>query len=164
MKLLQLPYWLQLRKFYRRDLIYVSNSKDIEAGKTEGNKPIEVHPDDANLISSENPDGTHALFLDLDQEHMYTESTTKGHGHVYIDAKLTYDDLIEIIQVLAKHGIVQPGIRNQLERDHRMTLRPPWIKKDNPVDSFGLTEYKNFNSQLNNENNMENEENDAKNS
>jgi hypothetical protein len=101
-----------------------------------------VHPLDANLISSQKVNGKHTLFLDLDQEHFIAPSTTEGHSHIYINTDLSTDALKEIIGVLAKHGVVQEGIKKQLDTSGFLTFRPPGVKKYDQYDDAGLTEAK----------------------
>jgi hypothetical protein len=99
------------------------------------NKPTEeVHPLDANLISSKKANGRHTLMLDLDIRHYFVASSTSGHSHLYVDTDLEPAALKEIIDVLAKHGVVQEGIKNQLDQSGFLTLRPPGVKKGDPYD------------------------------
>lgn len=131
-----LPDWLKSNVFYRANLAQ-------EYGSDSFNRPLtEVHPLDANLISSQKANGKHVLLLDLDQESFSIESTTAGHQHVYINADLSLEALKEIVDVLAKHGIVQAGIKKQLENSNCLTLRPPGVKKGNIEDQLGIEEYK----------------------
>lgn len=102
----------------------------------------EVHPLDANLISSEKGNGKHILMLDLDQPSYIVSSSSHAHNHVYIDADLDLEALKEIVDVLAKHGILQAGIKKQLDAAGCLTLRPPGVKKTSDEDQVGLEEYK----------------------
>lgn len=133
---LKLPAWLRTNVFYRAKL---------ELDSTEPVKQqsdcIRVHPYDANLISSDKGNGKHVVMLDLDVEHLYVESSTEGHGHLYITADLDYEDLVEILEPLVKHGIVQEGIYNTLlERKHLNLRLPGQIKYSQ--DDLGLEEIK----------------------
>lgn len=120
-----LPGWLRSHVFYRANL---TNTYDDEKD------PVEVHPLDANLISSKKINGAHALLLDLDSRSYVVDSTTSGHKHLYIDADLDLEALKEIVDVLAKHGIVEEGIQNQLARRGFLSLRPPGDKKGTDDD------------------------------
>ncbi len=97
-----------------------------------------MHPYDANLISSETDRGTHYLMLDLDIRHWYHESSTPEHGHLVIGKELELDQLIEIVNVLVKHGILQEGIKMQLDDRGCLTLRMPGMKKDVPEDNMSI--------------------------
>jgi hypothetical protein len=101
-----------------------------------------VHPYDANLISSENAHGSHYLMLDLDDDHWYSESSTKGHGHVVISKPLELSQMKEIVNVLVKHGVLQEGIKRQLDDRGCLTLRMPGMKKDNVEDNMSFEELK----------------------
>jgi len=84
--------------------------------------------------------GTHYLMLDLDHEHWYHESSTPGHGHLVIKKQLELYQLIEIINVLVKHGILQEGIKMQVDDRGCLTLRMPGMKKDVPEDNMSIRE------------------------
>lgn len=101
---------------------------------------VPVHPYDANLISSENEHGYHHLMLDLDREHWYTESTSEGHGHLVIRTSLRIDQLQEIVDVLAKHGILENGIKRQADERGCLTLRMPGMRKDVKEDNMSFQE------------------------
>jgi hypothetical protein len=135
-KFLNLPVWLQSNAFFRADL-----TNNYDEDRSEQSERNEVHPLDANLISSKKANGGHTLLLDIDMRNFVVDSSTGGHKHVYIDANLTTDDLKEVIDVLAKHGIVQPGIKKQLDADGFLSLRPPGVIKGT-VDDFDLEDYK----------------------
>lgn len=99
-----------------------------------------MHPYDANVISSENEAGYHTLFLDLDGEHWYTKSSSEGHGHLAIKTHLRIDQLKEIIDVLVKHGLLQEGIKRQVDERGCLTLRMPGMRKDVKEDNMSFEE------------------------
>lgn len=135
MKLTQfqsLPKWLKSNAFFRASL------EDDSSGPGFNKVHVEVHPLDANLIGSQKPNGKHTLFLDLDGETYVVDSSTLGHKHVYINTDLSTEALKEIIDVLAKHGIVQEGIKQQLDTSGFLTLRPPGVIKGNAHDDANL--------------------------
>lgn len=78
--------------------------------------------------------------LDLDSDHWYSESSTPGHAHLVIGINLNFAALEEIVNVLARHGILQNGIKNQLEDRGCLTLRMPGMKKDVPEDNMSFEE------------------------
>lgn len=119
--------------FYRGKLTGSSE----ETNKT---NHVKVHPLDANLISSEKPNGKHVLMLDLDGSIHFVKSS--NNNHLYVDANLDLEALKEIIDVLAKHGVVQKGIKHQLDERGYLTLRPPGVKKGNELDDASVDEYK----------------------
>jgi hypothetical protein len=132
-----LPKWLRSNAFFRAKLSNDSNGPGFS------NKAhVEVHPLDANLIASQKANGKHTLFLDLDDEHFVSPSSTPGHSHLYINTDLDLEALKEIIDVLAKHGIVQQGIKNQLDSYGFLTLRPPGVQKGDEYDDASVNEAK----------------------
>lgn len=137
---LSLPKWLKSNVFYRAAL---------QATYSESPRILtEVHPLDANLISSEKANGKHMLMLDLDQSNVSFASSTSGHSHIYINADLSLEALKEIVGVLAKHGILQPGIQMQLEQGNCLTLRPPGVQKGSIIDNLDIEEYKSVNNKV----------------
>lgn len=78
--------------------------------------------------------------LDLDWDHWYHESSTQGHGHLVISKSLDLDALKEIVNVLVRHGILQDGIKKQLDERGSLTLRMPGMKKDKPEDNMSFEE------------------------
>lgn len=130
-----MPGWLKSSVFYRAELAEVYKSEDVNIGAAQ-----EVHPYDANLVSSEKINGKHNLLLDLDQPVYFTGSTS--NHHLYISADLNYDALLEVTTVLAKHGIVQEGIKNQLERRGHLCLRPPGNSKHDSINNLNLEDAK----------------------
>jgi len=129
---LKLPGWLRSNEFYRCRLYGNSSSTMVPSEDVE-----RVHPYDANLISSVQHDGKHCLLLDLDMPHFYVESSSPGHGHLYIKSALTKEQLNEILEPLVKYGIVQPGIYNGFKRRGWLSLRLPGQRK-NTEDDYEL--------------------------
>lgn len=80
----------------------------------------------------------HRLVIDLDGPHQYYESTTEGHGHLYFDNDLSWEACTEILDVLAKHGIVQPGYVKASKARGYSAVRLPWIKKPQRETLFDI--------------------------
>ncbi len=59
-----------------------------------------------------------------------------------IDTSLEPHQMQEIIEVLAKHGVLQKGIEKQWESRGCLTLRMPGMKKDNEEDNMSFEELK----------------------
>jgi hypothetical protein len=141
---LNLPSWLKFNRFYRGALTkdyceeHTTNGQIAEAKECKRCHPdtppeeVRAHPYEANLISSEKPNGKHALLLDLDVQHFYTKST--HNGHLYVDVDLDAEALEEIITVLNKHGIIQDGILGGLKRRGYLAHRLPGQKKGSEDD------------------------------
>jgi hypothetical protein len=92
---------------------------------------IVKEPKNANLITSEVA-GTHnhKPVLDIDLPCKLISSTHAGHHHLYIDKILTWEHYIELLNVLAKIGIIQTGYRDSSLARGFSSVRLPWIKKE----------------------------------
>ncbi len=92
----------------------------------ESNAIASTYRDDTHLK------GKHALLLDLDVDHVYIPSSTKYHGHLIINTPrgLSFDDMMEILTVLNKHGILEPGYVSAAKARGKTWLRTPWTKKE----------------------------------
>lgn len=90
---------------------------------------------DANLISSRLTDGFHSPVLDVDYGARLIPSSTPGHFHLYLDdLRLTWDEYQELLLVLAKLGVIEPGYA-AASIDRRQTMvRKPGVTKPQPVD------------------------------
>lgn len=90
--------------------------------------------EEADAISSAYRDdthlkGRHALLLDLDVEHVYVPSSTPYHGHLILNVELDKADMLEVLEVLRKHNILQPGYVSAARARGAAWLRTPWTKK-----------------------------------
>lgn len=104
------------KMFYTSDEVNADIVRD--SNKRGNHRPHE----DGNLITSRDRDDTGNKahpdqwpIIDLDLDHVYVRSRTEGHGHLYLNKKISYDALHEILTVLVKHGIVGKGNLAQLE-------------------------------------------------
>lgn len=98
---------------------------------------------DATLITSlvdapHLPDGSpfvlHMPVLDLDVEHLYYPSTTPGHGALLLNVCLTKDEHEELLALLERLGIIQPGFAEASRQRGYAALRTPWTDKVEHVD------------------------------
>jgi hypothetical protein len=95
-------------------------------------KPQEVSdPMEANLEGSLRPNGTHLVQIDLDCAHEYRPSSTPGHGHLIIQASLTWKEYEKLLEALRNARIVGGENYENAKRHKQTFLRPPWIKKGN---------------------------------
>lgn len=83
----------------------------------------------ATLISSQTKGGKHRPLLDLDLKAAVIPSSTKGHGHLYIDKELTWKQYQKLLNVFADLGIIEPGYRGASLARGYTALRLPWVKK-----------------------------------
>lgn len=86
--------------------------------------------DKANvIISREVGFRTHRPVLDLDIEAKLVPSSTPGHFHLYLDKSMSWEDYCELLYVLAKVGIIEPGYASVSMARGYTAVRLPWIKK-----------------------------------
>ncbi len=63
----------------------------------------------ANLISSLCGDGSHMPVIDLDIPHRYVESSTPGHGHLYLDVPMSWESFEALLDALHDAGVIEAG-------------------------------------------------------
>jgi hypothetical protein len=85
-----------------------------------------------NLVTSHVRDepGTHALCIDIDMPAQLYPSKTPGHHHLYIDIKLNWETYKELLQALAKAGIIEEGYAGASIARGCTALRPPSIESE----------------------------------
>jgi hypothetical protein len=106
---------------------------DAQGGSENGVNPKETREaaskEDANLISSLCSDGMHRPVIDIDVPVRYVPSSTDGHGHLYVDVPMTWEQYQGMLAALSDVGLVQEGyVRAALARGATF-VRPPWVKK-----------------------------------
>lgn len=87
--------------------------------------------DEMDVVSSEmyGISGWHAPVLDIDIAHTWVPSTTKNHGHLYFDVMLPWEQYKELLEVLAKCGIIEEGYAGASIAKGFSAVRLPWVKK-----------------------------------
>jgi len=100
-----------------------------DSKKTFPTDAVEVERDDANLIGSICDDGKHMPVLDFDLPARYVPSSTPGHGHLYIDVPMTWEQHEAILVALRDAGVIQPGFANASIARKATMCRPEWVKK-----------------------------------
>lgn len=74
---------------------------------------IHTSESNANLISSEDDEGLHTPFLDIDFDAELVPSRTPGHYHLMLHGiRMPWEDYEKVINVLADVGIIEDGYRN----------------------------------------------------
>lgn len=86
--------------------------------------------DEANIVISLLPDGTHAPVLDLDIPHVYVPSSTPGHGHLYLDVPMDDESFWIFLELLSDLGIIEEGYFQASKARGYSAVRLPWIKKE----------------------------------
>jgi hypothetical protein len=84
---------------------------------------------DANLISSELDSGMHKPVLDLDFPAFIVESSTPGHGHLYIEQELTWDQYKALLDGFLAAGLIQKAWYQNAIKDKRSYVRLPHVRK-----------------------------------
>ena len=109
-----------------------------EEGYTRPSETADIK--EANLITSklavqpsyafENPDAKwHKPVLDIDLPVMVLPSSTPGHHHLFIDAEITWDEYVELLELLARLNIIEHGYVFASKERGYTAVRLPWIKK-----------------------------------
>ena len=115
----------------------ISNSEepvDVEFSNAQKTTPTK-----ANVMCSdlEERPGYHFLTLDLDMPVELIKSSS-GNNHLIVRHGLKFDDMVEILDVLQKHGVVQPKWVESTKKHGYSILRLPGISKNNKKDNLGL--------------------------
>lgn len=126
----RLPAFVHAHKTVRTDI-----GDDSEALPAYGGHTVWEDRDwkDANLITSKSEDFPwgeyHRPILDIDFEAELVPSSTPGHYHLYLDKLMTWDVYLELLEALAKAGVIQWGFYDGAKLRGATSARLPWIKK-----------------------------------
>jgi hypothetical protein len=83
-----------------------------------------------NLVSSLTEDGRHMPAIDLDIPHSYLPSSTPGHGHLFIDMPMSWEQYELLLTVLHSVGIIEDGFfRLSLQRKASFLRKPGTYKE-----------------------------------
>lgn len=94
-----------------------------------GTRYVVEELDNAVLISSERPDGMHAITLDIDHPAALYPSSSLGHYHLYIDVALPWWRYKILLRALAWAGVIEKGYRDASFHKRGSFLRLPWVSK-----------------------------------
>lgn len=96
-------------------------------------EPLQTNSSTANLVTStigtDPKTSLHYPVIDIDVPINIVPASRIGHSHLYINHPVTQEGLMEILHVLAKHGIVEEGYAGACEARGYSAVRLPWIKK-----------------------------------
>jgi hypothetical protein len=113
------------RRHYACDLDALDNYETPDE-----RKPVAGDDPAANLVSSEVIDSDlHAPTLDIDHHVWVEPSSTPGHGHLFIDVPMTWDQYVRLLDVLVEVGIVEQGYRDASVERKATYLRLPHVRK-----------------------------------
>jgi hypothetical protein len=99
-------------------------------------EPLQDTSEGANLVVSATGDPArdpHMPVIDLDVLCNLIPATQIGHTHLYINHPVSQEGLFEILDVLAKHGIVEQGYVKASKARGYSAVRLPWVKKHSSV-------------------------------
>lgn len=72
----------------------------------------------------------HMPVLDIDIPAALVDSTTPGRHHLYIDAQMSWETYVRLLDVMAEAGILEIGyVKASIERGFT-AVRLPWVRKD----------------------------------
>jgi hypothetical protein len=103
----------------------------VERDEHEIREPAPI--EDSHLVSSEVRDtDLHMPCIDIDVPIRVVESSTPGHGHLYIDHAMSWEHYDAILQALVAAGVVEQGYYDASVSRGATHLRLPWVRKPQP--------------------------------
>lgn len=118
----------------------LDDPKTAHAFSSLDRKPVKTESA-SNLVSSLTDEGMHAPALDIDLPCRLVESSTKGHYHLFIDKAITWVAYKEVLQALAKAGILEEGfVRSSIDQGGSF-LRTKKVKPEQKVNVQGSSDY-----------------------
>lgn len=87
-------------------------------------------PDDPLMFTGYAPTGMHKVVIDLDMDAALIPTSTPGHHHLIIDRELSWPQYRNLLDVLVKVGIIEPGYHNASIQRGASWIRVPWVKKE----------------------------------
>lgn len=88
-----------------------------------------------SLVESELGETMHKPIIDVDLPVKIVPSTTEGHGHLYMDLAMPWEDYVKLLDVLVEIGAVEYGYVSASKERGFTAVRVPWVKKDKKVDA-----------------------------
>lgn len=130
------------RTYYDAPALDLKGKSSGEDGHEDGEIRNPATKETANLISSLCQDGQHRPVMDFDIPARYVPSTTPGHGHLYIDKPMKWEDYTKLLKVLGEVGILEPGYVAAAIRRQATFVRPEWVKEPAKEDEeFGPAKF-----------------------
>lgn len=114
--------------------LHVANLDSDEYNAASDQKAT-IDPDEADLISSlmwgtqAGASALHFPVLDIDIPAYLVPSSTEGNSHLYLDVRLSDDQMWKLCDLLAEVGILQPGYVSACKARGYTSVRLPWVKK-----------------------------------
>lgn len=131
---------------HRRRMYYVPGvdpdcpeGADYENPANELKEPHEMLPP-ANVVGSLSGDGSHHLpCIDVDVPAKLVPSSTPGHHHLYIDVPLAWHDYCDLLDVMARCGIVEEGYVSAAKARGQTSCRLPHVRKEGGPVTIHMT-------------------------
>jgi hypothetical protein len=92
---------------------------------------LDADHDNATLVTSMTKTGWHMPVIDIDLPCMLVPSSRPGHFHLYINRKMSFDEMMAILRAMNDAGVVQDGIINHVQRRGYASVRYPGVTKSN---------------------------------
>lgn len=89
-----------------------------------------AHYAHANLVSSKTHSGLHRPVIDLDKGYATVESTTAGHGHLYLHTPMRWWRYVVLLIALRIAGVIELGFLLHSLRRGATYVRLPHIRKE----------------------------------
>lgn len=87
-----------------------------------------------NCVTSRVSGGNrHIVAVDIDAPVEVYPSSTPGHFHLYINKEMSWEHYEELLTVMARVGILEPGFALASQVRGYSCLRLPWVKKERKV-------------------------------
>jgi hypothetical protein len=71
----------------------------------------------------------HTPVLDIDVPAQLVQSSTPGKHHLYIDAPMTWDTYVKLLDAMQAAGILEPGYVSASKERGFTAVRLPWVSK-----------------------------------
>lgn len=91
---------------------------------------------EANLLTSRHQfgrdkcdKGMHRVVIDIDYDAALIPSSSPDHYHLILDRVLPWHQYVELLNALAKAGIIEKGYAEASINRGYTAIRPPWEKK-----------------------------------
>lgn len=72
----------------------------------------------------------HLVVMDIDHEAVLLPSSQEGHYHLVINVETSRKNLMQLLRVAVRCGIVEPGYAKASRARGEAFLRLPWVRKN----------------------------------
>lgn len=120
----------------RRTRLSIDSDVDIDTEFSQSTKTSAIK---ANVMCSDLDDLSEGHFLILDVDYpVEVLKSSSGNSHLIFGKYMTKEDMLEVVEVLGKHGVVQKKWADSARSHGYATLRLPGVSKYNDHDNCGL--------------------------